>query len=185
MHPSLANFTAPLAAAAAGGALLWRAAAADRRGRHRAGRFAANVAEGTRESDSLIPDVTVPARYLLAKRGSDTAHFTLAGAGDRPIGVCADQSSTSGIPLPGLPLRVDLFGCGACTKKVAINSTVNQDDLLVADANGYAKTLPAASGTATTYWVIGSAQAAGTASGVAATPTVIEFIACLPYQLTH
>ena len=185
MNSSLALLTLPLLVALALGALLWCAAAADRRGRHRTGLRAANIAEGTRESDSLIPDVTIPARYLLAKRGSDPAHFTLAGAGDRPMGVCADQSSTAGVPLPGLPLRVDLFGCGARTKKVAINSPVNQDDLLVADAGGYAKTLPAASGTATTYWVIGSAQQAGAASGVAATPTVIEFIACLPYQLTH
>ena len=80
---------------------------------------------------------------------------------------------------------MDLLGCGGRTRKVAVNSTVNQDDLLVADANGYAKTLPAAAGTPATYWIIGSAQQAGTASGVAATPTVIEFIPCLPYQLTH
>ena len=177
MNPPIALLALSLLAA-----LLWCVAALDRRARRRGGRLAANIAEGTRESDSLIPDVTIPARYLLAKRGSDAAHFTLAGAGDRPTGVCADQSSTTGVPLPGLPLRVDLLGCGGHTKKVAINSAVAQDDLLVADAGGYAKTLPTAAGT---YWVIGSAQQAGAASGVAATPTVVEFIGCLPYQLTH
>ena len=137
-----------------------------RRRRHRTGFLAANIAEGTREFDSLVPDAAVPARYLLAKRGSDAAHFAVAGAGDRPIGVCEDQTSTAGVALPGLPLRVNRLGVSTRSKKVAINSAVAQDDLLVPAANGYAQTLPTAAGT---YWVIGSAEQAGTASGVAGT----------------
>ena len=142
--------------------------------RHRAGFFAANVAEGTREFDSLVPDTAVPARYLLAKRGSDGAHFAIAGVGDRPIGVCEDQTSTAGVALPGLPLRVSRLGVSTRSKKVAVNSAVTQDDYLVPAANGYAQTLPAAAGT---YWVIGSAEQAGTAGGI------IEFIGCLPYKI--
>ena len=157
-----------------------------RRVRHRRGTLAGNIEEGTRELASLVPDITIPFRYLLAKRGSSPLNFTLAGSGDRPFGVCGDQSTGEGlVNLAGLPFRVFLLGCQPRTMKVAINSTVAQDDLLVADANGYAKTLPAAiNGTPTTYWIIGSAQQAGTASG-ATVPTIIEFIGCLPYQLTH
>ena len=140
--------------------------------RHRAGFLAANVAEGTREFDSLVPDAAVPARYLLIKRGSDTAHFALAGAGDRPIGVCEDQTSTAGMPLPSLPLRVSRLGVSTRSKKVAVSGTVAQDDFLVPAANGYAQTLPTVPGT---YWVIGCAEQSGTGG-------VIEFIGCLPYK---
>ncbi len=154
---------------------------ARRRRRHCTGFLAANIAEGTREFDSLVPDTAVPARYLLVKRGSDAQHFAIAGAGDHPIGVCEDQSSTTGVPLPGLALRVNRLGVSTRTKKVAVNSAVAQDDLLVPAANGYAQTLPTAPGT---YWVIGSAEQAGAASGVSGTPTLIEFIGCLPYKVT-
>ncbi len=152
-----------------------------RRRRHRTGFFAANIAEGTREFDSLVPDAVVPARYLVVKRGSDAQHFAIAGAGDRPIGVCEDQSSAAGVALPSLALRVSRLGISTRGKKVAINSVVAQDDLLVPAASGYAQTLPTAPGT---YWVIGSAEQAGSASGISGTPTVIEFIGCLPYKVT-
>ena len=102
------------------------------------------------------------------------------GAGDHPIGVCEDQSSTAGVALPGLALRVNRLGVSTRTKKVAINSVVAQDDLLVPAASGYAQTLPTAAGT---YWVIGSAEQGGAGSGVAGTPTIIEFIGCLPYKV--
>ena len=118
-----------------------------RRRRHRTGFLAANVAEGTREFDSLVPDTAVPTRYLLTKRGSDAAHFAIAGAGDRPVGVCEDQTSAAGVALPGLPLRVSRLGISTRSKKVAVNSAVAQDDLLVPAANGYAQTLPTAAGT--------------------------------------
>ena len=147
-----------------------------RRHRHRTGVLAENIAEGTREFDSLVPDTAVPARYLLAKRGSDAAHFAIADAGDRPIGVCEDQTSAAGVALPGLPLRVSRLGVSTRSKKVAVDSAVAQDDLLVAAANGYAQTLPAAAGT---YWVIGSAEQAAAAGA----PTLIEFIGCLPYKI--
>ncbi len=151
-----------------------------RRRRHRAGLLAANIAEGTREFDSLVPDAAVPVRYLVVKRGSDAQHFAIAGAGDRPIGVCEDQSGTAGVALPGLALRISRLGVSTRSKKVAINSVVAQDDLLVPAASGYAQTLPTAPGT---YWVIGSAEQAGAASGVSGTPTVVEFIGCLPYKV--
>ncbi len=159
----------------------WALATSARRRRRRAGFLAANIAEGTREFDSLVPDVAVPARCLLVKRGSDPQHFAIAGAGDRPIGVCEDQTSTAGVALPGLALRVSRLGISTRGKRVAVNSAVAQDDLLVPAANGYAQTLPTATGT---YWVIGNAEQAGAASGVASTPTIIEFIGCLPYKVT-
>ncbi len=146
-----------------------------RRCRHRAGFLAANVAEGTREFDSLVPDAAMPARHLLVKRGSDAAHFAIAGAGDRPIGVCEDQTSTAGVALPGLPLRISRLGVSTRSKTVAVSSAVAQDDLLVPAANGYAQTLPAAAGT---YWVVGSAEQAVAAGGT------VEFIGCLPYKVT-
>ncbi len=142
--------------------------------RRRDGVLAANVAEGTREFDSLVPDAAVPARFLLVKRGSDAAHCALAGAGDRPIGVCEDQTSAAGIPLSGLPLRVSRLGVSTRSKKVAVSGNVAADDFLVPAANGYAQTLPTASGT---YWVVGVAdQTAGAGS-------VVEFIGCLPYKV--
>ena len=146
-----------------------------RRRRHHTAFLAANIAEGTREFDSLVPDAAVPTRYLLAKRGSDAAHFAIAGAGDRPIGVCEDQTSTASVALPGLPLRISRLGISTRSKKVAVNSAVAQDDLLVPAANGYAQTLPTAAGT---YWIIGNAEQAGAAGGV------VEFIGSLPYKVT-
>ena len=83
------------------------------------------------------------------------------------------STSTAGVALPDLPLRVNRLGVSTRSKKVAVNSAVAQDDLLVPAANGYAQTLPAAAGT---YWVIGSAEQAGTAG-------VVEFIGCLPYKI--
>ncbi len=143
------------------------------RRRRRTGVLAANIAEGTREFDSLVPDAAVPARYLLVKRGSDAAHFALAGAGDHPIGVCEDQTSAAGMPTPSLPLRVSRLGISTRSKKVAVAGSVAQDDLLVPAANGYAQTLPTAAGT---YWVIGSADQSVTGG-------VVEFIGCLPYKI--
>jgi hypothetical protein len=163
----------------------WSRAAGERRSRHRRGTLAANIAEGTRDFFSLIPDVTVPARYLLTKPGSDSLHFTLTGAGDRPFGVCEDQSTTEAFPLAGLPFRVGILGVDPRTKKVAIQSSVNALDYLTTDASGFAKSVPAPiTGTPATYWVLGMATEAGTASG-GSYPTVIEFVPCLPFQLTH
>ena len=144
------------------------------RRRRRAGTLAANVAEGTREFDSLVPDGVVPARFLLVKRGSDAAHFTLAGASDRPIGVCEDRTSVAGTPLPGLPLRVSRLGVSTRSKTVAVSGNVAPDDFLVSAASGYAQTLPTAAGT---YWVVGVADQAASAGGV------VEFIGCLPYKV--
>ena len=156
-----------------------------RRRRHRNGFLAANIGEGTREFDSLVPDVNIPARFLLAKRGSSTLNFALPTAlADRPIGVCEDQSSVEAIgTTPGLPLRISRLGLATRTKKVAINTSVAQDDTLVSDGAGYAKTLPTNAG-AGTFWVIGQADQAGAASGDASFPTVIEFIPILPYKVT-
>ncbi len=165
--------------------VLWFLASA-RRNRHFRGFVAAaNIGEGTREFDSLVPDVNIPVRYLLAKRGSSTLNFTLpAATADRPIGVCEDQSSQEAIGLtPGLPFRISLLGLGMRTKKVAVLTTVALDDTLVSDGTGYAKTLPTNAG-AGTFWVIGQACAAGAASGDANFPTLIEFIGVLPYKVT-
>ncbi len=164
--------------------VLWFLAAA-RRNRHVRGFVAAaNIGEGTRDFDSLVPDVNIPVRYLLAKRGSSTLNFTLpAAAADRPIGVCEDQSSQEAIGMtPGLPFRINRLGLSVRTKKVAVNTVVAQDDTLVSDGTGYAKTLPTNAG-AGTFWVIGQADQAGAASGDANFPTVIEFIGCLPYKV--
>jgi hypothetical protein len=134
----------------------------------------ANIAEGTHKGGriSRLPDVQVPCgpngehKYFLAKNGSDSFHAALAGVADIPIGTFRDSTDTGAVGGGwytdlSKPIEVDLFGSAEETKLVSINSNVNQGDLLVPDANGYARTKPAA--TAGVFYAFGRAQQSGAA----------------------
>jgi hypothetical protein len=134
----------------------------------------ANIAEGRHPKGriSRFPDVAIPApagggiNYLLAKNSATVGNATLAGAGDIPIGVW-DGTTTRGtfgnttMDDLSIPLIIQLFGAVTETQLVSINSNVAEGDLLVPDANGYAKTCPA--GAAGINYVFGRALQAGAA----------------------
>jgi len=134
----------------------------------------ANIDEGSHPKGHItrFPDVAIPAPsgggilYLLAKNSATVGNATLAGVGDIPIGVwngTTTRGTFGGTTTDDLsvPLVIKLFGATAETQLVSINSNVALGDLLVCDANGYAKTLPSA--TPGAYYVIGRALKAGAA----------------------
>ncbi len=134
----------------------------------------ANIAEGETPKGhiTLLPDVQIPCgttgerMYFVAKRGARPNSGTLAGAGDKPLGIWYDSTDMA-VPGGGIVsiltrgLVVKLLGCADGTRLVSLNSDVAQDDWLTTDANGYAKSLPAA--TPGIYWVFGRALQAGAA----------------------
>lgn len=134
----------------------------------------ANIAEGrhpkgriSRFSDVEIPTGSNGSRlYLLAKNSATVGNATLCGINDIPIGTfgdTTDRGSFGGAVVSDLsiPLEVQLFGANVETNLVSINSNVALGDLLVPDANGYARTKPAA--TAGVVYVFGRALQAGAA----------------------
>ena len=137
-------------------------------------RFFANIAEGTHEEFiSRLPDNPIPTYFLLAKKGSDNQHADIAAHTDIPIGIFRDVTeAVGGDDDLTLPVAIALFGAASETRKVAINSTVNEGDFLVADDGGYGKTLPTSGGG--TAYVFGRALMAGAAGDV------IEFDPTLP-----
>jgi len=137
-------------------------------------RLFTNIAEGVHEEFiSRLPDTAIPAYFLLAKVGSDNEHAAIASHTDIPVGIFRDTTlAVGGADDLTLPVAIALFGAAEETRKVAINSTVNEGDFLVADDNGYAKTLPTSGGG--TAYVFGRALMAGAAGDV------IEFDPTLP-----
>ena len=136
----------------------------------------ANVGESVHHNGNLtkFPDVELSLRYLLVKIGSTVNNVTLAGASDTPFGVCTDSTDTAGITDLTVPVNVNVLGGAGETQKVVINSTVTQGDLLVPDANGYAKTrVPG-----TKSYVIGKALISGVAGDT------IEFAPILPVPVS-
>jgi len=127
-----------------------------------------NIAEGThQETFSRLPDAAISSYFLLAKAGSDQDHATLCGINDVPIGVFQDTTlGPLGTTVLDVPIAIKALGAGAFTGKVAINSTVALGDLLVPDTGSYARTLPAAGATPSTYYVIGRALRGGAAGDV-------------------
>jgi hypothetical protein len=136
--------------------------------------FLANIAEGRHKEGKIsrLPAVEIPHAtngtrlYLLAKNTGTVGQATIAGVGDIPIGIfgdSTDRGSFGGNTFTDLtiPLLVQLFGATIETQLVSINSNVALGDLLVCDANGYAKTLPA--DTAGCFYVFGRALQAGVA----------------------
>lgn len=134
----------------------------------------ANIAEGRHRHGSLsrLPAVEIPNAangtrlYLLAKNNGTVGQATLAGVGDIPIGIfgdSTDRGSFGGNTFTDLtiPLVVRAFGSADETELVSINSGVAAGDLLVPDANGYGKTLPASA--PGIHYVFGRALKAGIA----------------------
>jgi hypothetical protein len=128
-----------------------------------------NIGEG-RHSDtyggiSLLPDVALPTRYLVAKVGATPGvTANICTSADIPLGIFQDQTlAVGGADDLTNPVAIRLFGSATETRLVAINSTVAYGDWLIVDsANpGFAKTDPATA--STTVWIIGRALLAGAA----------------------
>ena len=138
----------------------------------------ANIGEGVHGDVnggfSKLPDAAIATRYLFAKPGSDADHAAIAGHTDIPYGIFQDTTlQVGGADDLTLPVAVRPMGAASSTRLVAINSTVALGDFLVPDDNGYAKTLPGASGT---YYICGRALQAGQAGDT------IEMDPCVPVQ---
>lgn len=94
----------------------------------------ANIGEGTFEHGikSFIPDATAASRYLLYKRGSDSDHCAVCGAGDDPLGPSDDQADTS----TGVKIAVKLLGAYRGTTRVVTDGTVANGNYVKCAANG-------------------------------------------------
>ena len=104
--------------------------------------------EGRYYSDT--GSITQP--WLLYKRGSDENHVTLAGAGDKPLGVSPDKPK-----VVEDQLSIWYLGNHEGTLFGVASGAIAAGDLLVPAANGTVQKLPAGAGT---YYVIGEALAA-------------------------
>ena len=125
----------------------------------------ANIGEGTHiKAISRLPDAAIGTRFLIAKAGSDAFHANICDATSIPLGIWLDETgSTTDLTIPR---AIALLGASDETRRVAINSTVTAGDLLVSDASGYARTLPAAGAVPATYYGIGRALQSGVAGDV-------------------
>ena len=108
--------------------------------------------------------------WLLYKRGSDEIHVTLAGAGDKALGVSPDRPKVAGDQL-----AIWLLGNHEGTLMGVASGAIAAGDLLVPAANGAISKLPAGAGT---YYVVGEALAA------AVDGQYVAFIHRYPYPAT-
>lgn len=128
----------------------------------------ANIGEGSHGSGqkTFLNDAAISGRFQVVKRGSDDAHIAIvAAATDVPLGICKDESSSTGVPL-----NVAIFGQTGSTNKVLLGGTVALNDEL-SSSNGTAIKLPTATGT---YYPFGRALMAGVLGDV------IEFASDTP-----
>jgi hypothetical protein len=142
--------------------------------------YFANIAEGRHERGLItyLPDNAFATRWLVCKRGASAGNIDVCTATDVPLGIVEDETGTTANLT--IPLAVRLFG-GACDITLlgqagAANAgVIAQDALLVADAAGQLKTLPAGAGT---YYVVGRALNATTVQGdlVEFSPTFFKHI---------
>jgi hypothetical protein len=106
--------------------------------------------EGEGRFYSDVGSITAP--WLLYKRGSDENHVTLAGAGDKPLGVSPDKPKNQEDQL-----AIWFLGNHEGTLFGVASGPIAAGDLLVPAANGTIQKLPAGAGT---YYVIGEALSA-------------------------
>lgn len=135
------------------------------------GRSFANSVIGThRGSITRLTDAAVSTRYLLGATGSDAAHVAVCGASTAPLGVIADEASAS-----GEEVSVELLGSAGSTVRMVAGGVIAVGSLVYTAANGLVTTL---SGTAGTYYCVGIALSAATASG-----EVIEVDPCVAHKI--
>ena len=95
----------------------------------------ANIGEGTFDQGmiSMLPDAATSARYLLYKRGSDSNHVALCGAGDDPLGSSEDMVTDTTIPI-----AINIFGAKPGTVRVVTDGTIANGNFVTTGANGQA-----------------------------------------------
>jgi hypothetical protein len=136
------------------------------------GRSFANSVIGThRGSVTRLTDAAVSIRYLLGTQGSDASHVAVCGASTVPLGVIADEASDA-----GEEVAVELLGAAGSTVRMVAGGAVPVGSLVYTAANGLVTTLSAAAGT---YYCVGIALSAATASG-----EVIEVDPCVAHKIT-
>lgn len=132
---------------------------------------AANIGEGTHEGAlSKFADAALTARFLLVKFGSDADHIAIAGANDKPLGICPDEVATADIA--ERKLAVQLLGISKSTMLAVASEAIALTDDLYTAAGGKVQNLPAGAGT---YYKIGRPLQTAAADG-----DVLEFEPCYP-----
>jgi hypothetical protein len=134
-----------------------------------------NIAEGTFEHGirSYIPDGGTTARYLLYKRGTDSDHCAICGAGDDPLGTSDDQADANNLDVP---IAIKLCGANKGTNRVVTDGTASDGDYLKCAANGKAAKANS------TDLIFGRALITGDMSK--ANGDVITYMSVLPSKLT-
>lgn len=118
----------------------------------------ANIGEGIWSgAKTFRTDSAIASRGLLVKFGSDADHVALAGAADIPLGYVTDEAAAAEDPI-----AVELFGIQPKTAIGVASGVIANGALLVPDAAGKIRTLPAGAGN---YWIIGRAAGAAGADG--------------------
>jgi hypothetical protein len=137
----------------------------------RAFSFANSVIGTHRGSITRLTDGAIATRYLLGTTGSDASHVAICGAATVPTGVIADEAS-----IAGDPVAVELLGSAGSTVRMVAGGAVNVGSLVYTAANGMVSALSAAAGT---YYCVGVALSAASASG-----DVIEVDPCVAHKVT-
>ncbi|MDR0679727.1 MAG: DUF2190 family protein [Puniceicoccales bacterium] len=126
-----------------------------------------NVAEGTHAGNiTKVAAEPITQKYLLCKLDGETGNVSIASASNQPIGVATDEADANDF--------VNIALLGACdTIKMTTSGVVQAGTIVVADAGGKVKGLPAATGT---YYQVGIALAKADANGI------VECVSCLPIK---
>jgi hypothetical protein len=98
---------------------------------------ASNIAEGTHSGNlTKLTDAAIATRFLLVKKGSDTAHIAVCSAiTDRPIGVCTDEAAAA-----EEPVNVALLGSSKSTLKVVASGAIASGTRVAVTAAGKVQT---------------------------------------------
>lgn len=139
---------------------------------HRSGLVRAfNIAEGTHEgSVSRKAAGAITTRFLLVKPTATLNEVDIAGAADRPLGLCDDEAAAAGDLV-----NVNLLGISKRTLLMVASEAIAIDDEVYTAAGGKVQDLPTAAGT---YWKVGRPIVAAGADG-----DLLEVEPCLPEKL--
>ena len=122
------------------------------------GRSFANSVIGThRGSVTRLTDGAIATRHLLGTAGSDASHVAICGVATVPMGVINDEASAS-----GEEVAVELLGSANSTVRMVAGGAIAAGSLVYTAANGLVTALSATAGT---YYCVGVALSAATASG--------------------
>lgn len=131
----------------------------------------ANIGEGTYQTGNMsrLADAALATRHLCVKVGSDVNHVAVAAAADIALGVSNDAAEAAEDPV-----NVQILGRADGTILMTASGAIALGAMVVTDASGKIRTLPASTGT---YYIIGRALEAAAADG-----DVINVAHCFPIQ---